>query len=110
VRAITATPSTATADHRRAIEELLAAVAATEADDAGWEVLRRRARSLTRSLADAGIVPEGTVTAADDVPVVVARGLLVAARHLDAAPAALASSTQSERRRGAWVSCDTVAS
>jgi hypothetical protein len=63
------------------LTQLLSDVAATELDALGWDVLARRARSVTGDLAAAGQLPHHLVVALTDPPVVVARVLLVAARR-----------------------------
>lgn len=67
------------------LPELLATVARTEFDASCWEVLRARARASTQVLAAAGLVPGHLVVDRRDPPVVVARTLAAAARHLPAA-------------------------
>jgi hypothetical protein len=68
-----------------ALDALLDDVATTALDHPAWEVLRRRAGAVTRSLAARGLTPAATVVAAGDPPVVVARALARAADHTRAA-------------------------
>jgi hypothetical protein len=68
-----------------ALDALLDDAAATPLDHPAWEVLRRRAGAVTRSLAARGLAPTATVVAAGDPPVVVARALARAAGHTRAA-------------------------
>lgn len=62
------------------LTQLLRDVAATELDALGWDVLARRARTVTGDLAAAGQLPHHLVVALTDPPAVIARVLLVAAR------------------------------
>jgi hypothetical protein len=67
------------------LDTLLTHAAATPLDHPAWEVLRHRARAVTRALAARGLTPAATVVDAGDPPVVVARSLARAAGHTRAA-------------------------
>jgi hypothetical protein len=72
-------------DDLAALDTLVADAAATPLDHPAWEVLRHRARAVTRALAARGLTPVATVVDAGDPPVVVARSLARAAGHTRAA-------------------------
>lgn len=124
------------ADLAAELDTLLADAAVTPLDHPAWDVLRRRARDVTRTLAARGLTPAATVVGAGDPPVVVARSLAKVASYTSSVPrdAALArpGPVAAERGgaarpvpleraarvacetggggRGAWASCGTVGS
>jgi hypothetical protein len=66
-----------------ALRSVLEAAAETPLDDlARWPEIRQRAAERTARLAEAGRLPSSLVVDTDDAPVVVARDLAVAWRHL----------------------------
>lgn len=65
------------------VGSLLSAAAATPLDDvATWTTLRERAAEQTSGLARTGGLPSHLIVRPDDVPVVVARTIAAAWRHL----------------------------